>query len=146
MNNLAIYSCNGDPEQASFIRDARIIYITMRDDPMRQRIEGFGQWEFVKLFGTRLTGEARLHRYTIATSTNELPEIGSIRNTDVQDAPNADVRYGGYTGEIVPPFYPYERSPALTTSRRNPMSQSKTIWKIFFSISKIDSGRPRRKT
>ena len=59
VNHLVIYPGGGCPEQTNFIRDWRTIYLAMRDDPMKQRIEGFGRWEFLKLLGTRLIGEAR---------------------------------------------------------------------------------------
>ena len=59
MNNLAMYAGGGGAEGTNFARDSRTIYLTMRDDPMKQRIEGFGQFDFLKLLGTRLTGEAR---------------------------------------------------------------------------------------
>ena len=59
MNNLAIYEGGGGREGTNFARDSRTIYQTMRADPQNQRLEGFGPWEFVKLLGTRLTGEAR---------------------------------------------------------------------------------------
>ena len=52
MNNLVIYPGGGGPEQTDFIHDVRAIYLAMRDDPMQQRIKGFGRWEFLKFFGT----------------------------------------------------------------------------------------------
>ena len=54
-----MYEGGGGRDGANFSRDARTIYLTMRADPTNQRLEGFGQWEYVKLLGTRLKGEAR---------------------------------------------------------------------------------------
>ena len=59
MNNLTIYGGGGGRDGTNFARDARRIYVTMRADPTTQRLKGFGQWDFVKLLGTRLTREAR---------------------------------------------------------------------------------------
>ena len=59
MNRIEKYSGGGGAPIASYCRDTRSTYLSMRDDPMRQRIEGFGEWEFMMLLGTTLTGEAR---------------------------------------------------------------------------------------
>ena len=57
MENIVTYSGGGGSIQSIYCRDAemqrcrdaRSTYLAMRDDPMRQRIEGFGEWEFLRL-------------------------------------------------------------------------------------------------
>ena len=59
MENIVTYSGGGDSIQSIYCRDARSTYLAMRDDLMRQRIEGFGEWEFLRLLAPTVTGEAR---------------------------------------------------------------------------------------
>ena len=59
MENIVSYSGGGGSIQSIYCRDARSTYLAMRDDPMRQRIEGFGEWEFLRLLAPTVTGEAR---------------------------------------------------------------------------------------
>ena len=59
MENIVTYSGGGGSIQSIYCRDAISTYLAMRDDPMRQRIEGFGEWEFLRLLAPTVTGEAR---------------------------------------------------------------------------------------
>ena len=52
MENIVTYSGGGG---SIYCRDARSTYLAMRDDPMRQRIEGFGEWEILRLLAPTLT-------------------------------------------------------------------------------------------
>ena len=51
MEHLTPYSGGGGVEELVFCRDVRSTYLHMRDDSMRQKIEGFGEWEFMRLLG-----------------------------------------------------------------------------------------------
>ena len=42
MDRIERYSGGGGAPISAYCRDTRSIYLAMRDDPMRQRIEGFG--------------------------------------------------------------------------------------------------------
>ena len=57
--NIVTHSGGGGSVQSIYCRDARSTYLAMRDDPMRQRIEGFGEWEFLRMLAPTVTGEAR---------------------------------------------------------------------------------------
>ena len=59
MKNLTQYPGGGGGPQSVYCRDVRSIYLAMRDDPMRPRIEGFWEWEFMRLLGSTVTGEVR---------------------------------------------------------------------------------------
>ena len=59
MENIVIYYGGGGSIQSIYRKDARNTYLAMRNDPMRQRIEGFGEWEFLRLLAPTMTGEAR---------------------------------------------------------------------------------------
>ena len=59
MENIVTYSGGGGSVQSIYYKDARSTYLAMRDDPMRQRIEGFGEWEFLRLLAPTVTREVR---------------------------------------------------------------------------------------
>ena len=56
MEYIVTYSGGGGSIQSIYCGDARGTYLAMCDDPMRQRIERFGEWEFLRLLAP---GEAR---------------------------------------------------------------------------------------
>ena len=59
MENLKQYPGGGGVAGSIYSRDVRSIYLAMRDDAMRQRVNGFGEWEFMRLLAPTVTGEAR---------------------------------------------------------------------------------------
>ena len=49
----------GGSSQRKFKQDAKVVYNKMLRDPQDHLMVGFGQWEFISLLGSRLSGEAR---------------------------------------------------------------------------------------
>ena len=60
MEGISKYSgVGGGLSQRHFKQDAKAVYNKMLRDPQEHLMIGFGQWEFITLLGSRLTGEAR---------------------------------------------------------------------------------------
>lgn len=58
METLSKYRGGDGTDQTAFMCNARTIYHRMKLDPNNHRMEGFGEWEFVKMLGVALIGEA----------------------------------------------------------------------------------------
>ena len=60
MNSISEKKCTGDGgnEQRIFIKDARIGWWTLLDDPMKQLANGIAQYEYLESLGPRLGGQA----------------------------------------------------------------------------------------
>ena len=60
MEGISKYSgTGGGLSQRQFKQDAKTVYNKMLQDPQEHLMFGFGQWEFITLIGSRLSGEAR---------------------------------------------------------------------------------------
>lgn len=78
MENIMRYSGGGGAPQRQFIHDVKAVFAKMMRDPNQHILVGLCQYEFLKLLGSRLTGEARqvlstfLERYDFEDPRNPI--------------------------------------------------------------------------
>ena len=87
MECIEKYSVTGGGlTQRQFKQDAKAVYNAMLRDPQQHLITGFGQWEFIGLMGSRLTGEAR----TVHASFLERWDFDDLDNPMYLDAEDVE--------------------------------------------------------
>ena len=89
MECIAKYSgTGGGLTERQFKQDAKAFYNAMLRDPQQHLITDFGQWEFIGLMGSRLTGEAR----TVHASFLERWDLDDPNNPIFLDAEDVERR------------------------------------------------------